>query len=83
MNNYKTFKVFQCSDMPDQVRSEFWKQTSGHGNDCCVYWKVSSSAYFCDETDQYLPNPEHTAVDLWLYVHGAFLYETVLIEHSW
>jgi hypothetical protein len=35
---YTTKKVFDCQQMPEDVRDAFFKATDGTGNDCYVGW---------------------------------------------
>lgn len=83
MAKYKTLKVFQCADMPDNVRAEFWEQTSRYGNVYYIGWSVISETYFCTYANRDVINPICTVVDQWLFANGATLGEKVLIEHSW
>jgi len=40
---YKTMKVFDCWDMPENISKLFFDVMEGTGNDCYVNWCVNSS----------------------------------------
>jgi hypothetical protein len=81
---YKMQKVFDCQDMPEDVREAFFfffKNDGGFGNDCCVEWFIH------DTTD---PDEETKMVDAWLIEHGAegakddhSAGDKVIIKHWW
>ncbi len=67
---YKTIKVFDCQDMPETTKNEFFDSWDNgkYGNDCIVEW-------FDDE--------DESPVTKWLLSNGAERNETVLIKHWW
>lgn len=78
---YKMLKVFDCQEMPDDVRVKFFEQCQ-QSNDCYVGWWPESATYVEDD-GSIAPNDEHTIVDAWLLANGADPYEQVLIKHWW
>lgn len=64
----KLMKVFDCQDMPDHVRKQFF-EISEKGNDCYVDW--------------YLDSELSTLVDGWVLDNGAMPDEHVIIRHWW
>lgn len=80
---FKTMKVFDCQDMPDDVRRAFFDHYRdwGPGNDSYVNWTIKT------DTD---PSKEEIMIDTWLIANGANDApseedegETVLISHWW
>lgn len=65
----KLMKVFDCQDMPDNVRKEFFGAYDDKGNDCYVDW--------------YLDCEVSTLVDDWVIENGATMDEHVIIRHWW
>lgn len=63
-------KVFDCQEMPDEVRSEFFGWACA-ANDCYVAVTV--------EFEEWCPK----MIVSWLLANGAEESETVLIEHWW
>lgn len=48
---FKLMKVFDCDDMPPDVKKKFFKNTE-KGNDCYVDWPVHESVKLVGITDQ-------------------------------
>ena len=74
-------KVFDCWDMPDNVREKFFELCSGGnsvGNDCYVSWFPCSP---CFEEDSDIK--DSWLVDTWLLENGANATETVIVQHWW
>jgi len=73
----KIMKVFDCQEMPDDVRSEFFGWAE-QGNDC--YVKVFIEPYEKLEDDTLVYSPLVT----WLMKNGAELQDKeVIISHWW
>jgi hypothetical protein len=64
---YKTMKVFDCQNMPEDVKASFFEATEGSDNDCYLFWYWAS----------------HANVDKWLVDNGAKRGSEVLISHWW
>lgn len=63
-------KLFDCQEMPEATREEFFDTWPGNkGNDVVLSWEVGDG---CSE-----------AVDSWLMENGASDGETVLVKHWW
>lgn len=76
-NNYKLCKVFDCQNMPDDIKQYFMDLCSENcrSNDSYVDW------YF-EEDDELLP--EYQQVQAWLLSNGAeFKDESVIIKYWW
>lgn len=65
---YQLLKVFDCLEMPSDVRKNFFSAWDNKGNDCYLRWSVET---------------ETEPVDQWLLANGAELGEDVLISHWW
>jgi hypothetical protein len=81
---FKLMKVFDCQEMPDDVREAFFSNTEGmYSNDCYInYWIAE-----CPEID-YEDNDPHKVVDMWLKQFPlspseASGEEPVIIKHWW
>lgn len=79
---YTMMKVFDCQEMPDDVRRVFFEQTQDHGNSCYVSWWPTSQQYQEDD-GTWQDNEDYTIVDGWLRANGAELDEKVVVRHSW
>jgi hypothetical protein len=64
MSKYKTLKVFDCQDMPEDVRKTFFDYVES-GNDCYIDWDIASMAW----TDEALAGAQ--LIDNWLIANGA------------
>lgn len=70
-------KVYDCQDMPEDVRNAFFASCDhDHGNDCLVTWNV-----FSLDVEEYGDN--HFEVSNWLLANGADDNEDVVIKHWW
>lgn len=78
--NFEMLKVFNCWDMPDDVRQVFFERCE-QGNDCYVGWWPTPAEYLEDCVTQV--NEDNTIVDDWLLNNGALPHEKVLVSHSW
>ena len=65
---YKLLKVFDCQQMPEDIKYQFFDATSDYLNDVYLEW-------YWEEM-----NPE---VDKWLLENGANPNEQVLIKRWW
>jgi len=70
---YKTVKLFDCQDMPKDVRKEFFKTCGSPSfrgaNDCIVAWHIGVTS---------------DKVDAWLLKNGVTQEdEAVTIKHWW
>ncbi len=52
-DKYELMKVFDCQDMPEDVRKCFFEKCGSpsfnHGNDCCVEWHAFNTGIFKKE----------------------------------
>ncbi len=72
----KVMKVFDCQDMPKELRDHFYSLWDDKGNDTYVQWGVQDTIY--DEGDPSI------LIDEWLIANGALpkpAYEQVLIKY--
>ena len=60
--NYRLMKVFDCIDMPEKLRREFYDTWDNKGNDSSVEWTIA------DSID---PDPITQRIDDWLIQNGA------------
>ena len=67
MEMFEKKKVFDCQDMPEDVKEVLFTSREGVGNDCYVNW-------YCEEED---------VVTKWLLENGAKKDEEVIISHWW
>ena len=74
MNNFKLMKVFDCQDMPDNLKKIFMSFWDNVGNDCAKEW-------YMHDSDP--PEPESDKIDTWLMENGAEFGEHVMIKHWW
>lgn len=79
---YKTYKVFDCQDMPDDLCSKFL-ETYEKSNDVYVSWTIKGSS------PEYV-SEEEKEIDAWLIANGADdatspdeSGETVIIQYWW
>lgn len=80
----KLMKVFDCQDMPDDLRHQFFEKERGglgRGNRCYISWYIAANRD---------PTLTEQAVDEWLVSQGASgppnedsEGEHVLIKHWW
>lgn len=69
----RLMKVFDCQDMPDQLRKVFFHYMSA-GNDCYVI-------FYMEDEDS---DASHKEIYDWLMLNGAtYNDESVLIKHWW
>lgn len=87
-NKYKMIKVFDCQDMPDDLRKKFFDYSESVGNDCYITWYMDE--YFYDlearETDGELEEYEIISNEIseWFTSNGAnFKDKEILIKHWW
>ena len=74
-------KVFDCTDMPDEVNEAFFEETDnadGIGNDIYVSWDLSG---FWRDIDGYTENEK--MVDSWLIEKGAVIEDQEVIIKRW
>lgn len=85
MPKFKLKKVFNCQDMPEDIKDMFFERNSdpSHGNDCYVDWYIKGTK------EEYM-SPEEKAIDAWLIANGANdapsendSGEEVIISHWW
>lgn len=87
--NYKMYvmmKVFDCYDMPKELRREFFDRSEA-GNDCYVsyFLEADCTTMSCDK-EECSDNCEfikYNNIQKWLLENGAIPDEHVLIKHSW
>lgn len=72
MENYK---VFDCQEMPSDIREKFFSTTEGKSNDCYVNWWV--------DIDPGHYGDKHVEISKWLIKDGAEDGDKVLIKHWW
>ena len=86
MNNYTIRKIFDCQEMPDTLRKEFFKLTE-QGNDSYIDWVIASEEFEDDDKSEHRKAID--AIDQWLINNGAEpgttddCGEEVLIKHWW
>ena len=68
MSGLRIMKVFDCQDMPEKLRKEFFAYFE-KGNDTFIEWQLGEM-------------PE-VAINDWLLEHGAEKDEEVLVRHWW
>ncbi len=78
---FKTKKVFDCQDMPEDLKRKFFElDDHNRGNDCYIDWWIASDMDADENTK---------AIDQWLIDNGADpgtkdkCGEEVLIKHWW
>lgn len=72
-------KVFDCQDMPDDVRNAFFA-TSEQGNDCYVNVGVTDGDMM--EAEDF--DTERSLVINWLWANGASPEDdSVIVQHWW
>jgi len=64
MSKYKTLKVFDCQDMPEDVRKTFFDLVEG-GNDCYIDWDIANEGW----THEGIVGAR--IIDNWLIANGA------------
>lgn len=78
----KLMKVFEpWTDMPMDIRDQFFEDTRGVGNHCYVSICVEPEEF--EELDDGSEIHKYDKVTLWLLEQGCALDETVIIKHSW
>ncbi len=86
MKKMETLKVFECQEMPDDVRTAFFELTDGYPNDIYV------AHYVGDALKEETENPgeyekkilvKYRLLENWLKLYGAKDGEKVLIAHWW
>lgn len=93
MANFKMMKVFDCQDMPEDIRKIFFDY-SEKGNDVYVDWWVHSERYFYlegqDKDPEYIEYVrQKTALDDWFIANGAtpgkpdHEGEHIIVKHWW
>ena len=68
MEKFKLMKVFDCIDMQDGVREEFYLYAQA-GNDCYINYRVNGQGI--------------NSVSDWLLDNGCEPNEMVIIRHWW
>ncbi len=82
--NFKIMKVFDCQDMPENIRKVFF-DVSDVGNDCYVRYCIGESLW--EDDDDW--GIKYTLIDNWLIENGAGCSsegksgEEVIIKHWW
>ncbi len=81
--NFVIRKVFDCQDMPPEVKKTFFNLTSDYSNDTYTRWTVG----FIDQEDPDDYDEDvigwYKLVDDWLASNGAGEEEEVLVSHWW
>jgi hypothetical protein len=68
-NKYKLLKVFDCQDMPDNIRRQFFDETDhAHGNDVYI---------------DFVLEDEDNSVVKWFRKHGADTEDEVVVKRWW
>lgn len=73
-------QVYDCYEMPFDVREAFFESASGYSNDCYISWWIEPEE--ADDEDG-LVNAVYHPVTKWLMDQGAVFGSRVLISHSW
>lgn len=87
MSNFKIMKVFDCQDMPEDIRRVFF-DAHEERNDSYVLWTLETAGINDTDTDKDY-DADHKLIDQWLIDNGAKpgepgrSGETVLINHWW
>jgi hypothetical protein len=70
MTSFKMMKVFDCQDMPEDLRHNFFKffDDGQAGNSCYVDWYIQSERYEDPLGDW---DKRKIAIDSWLIENGA------------
>jgi hypothetical protein len=74
---YELAKVFDCNQMPRDVRSIFIEWTEGISNDVYVAWDIKDG--FIDEDQK----EKYNKVSQWLRDNGATEEDTIIVSHWW
>ena len=94
MSKSKRMNVFDCQEMPDDIRKIFFEFAEAH-NDCYVDWWVHSERYFYlegqKEDAEYCEYVrKKTALDDWFVANGAkpgksneHEGEHIIVKHWW
>ena len=80
----KIMKVFNCQDMPEEIKRIFFELNLGTGNDCYVQWNPELHMEAEDEfgiEDEIVK--KYKIVQKWLIDNGSAEDEEVLINHWW
>jgi hypothetical protein len=79
-------KVFDCQDMPDDIKEIFFNQNEC-GNDCLVYYTVNWLKQAIEEDGTESPDcydsSNEEKLDNWLIENGALNNELIIISHWW
>lgn len=86
----KTMKVFDCQEMPYDIRKTFFEwvnSDNGHGNDCLVNWNTQTWTEEAETVGDCGMNEELAKkfhiVNNWLLKNGMNPKEDVIIRHWW
>lgn len=77
----RLMKVFDCQDMPKEVRHVFYEETEGEGNRCNdihVSWDIAGDWRDCDGD-----TPNEKLIDDWLFANGANREDKEVIVKRW
>jgi hypothetical protein len=74
--NYRVMKVFDCQEMPDDIRKMFF-DVSVALNDSYVEYLIEDPRWESEWSASYI------AINNWLIANGAELNEKVIISHWW
>lgn len=90
---FEMLKVFDCQDMPEDVKRAFFDMKEMAGNDCYVSWWIHDERYPPEEEmDSYYREHKRKKdlIDGWLIANGADPApseddsgERVLVKHWW
>jgi len=75
MSKFETKKVFDCQDMPEELRRKFFDMWDNKGNDSFVEWTIGDSFYEADDPS--------LLIEDWLLANGAADGEEVVIKYWW
>ena len=96
MKKYKTYKVFDCQEMPKEIRKDFFENRGeSKSNDCYVEYYVADNwkplaevrdkknIVKQDKVDKCCYERGDDVVSDWLMDNGAKIGEEVLVKHWW
>ena len=79
----KLIKVFDCQEMPDDVREAFFCEKEA-SNDCYVDWCLDDLPEDLNSEEDPCYGPDYLKVSKWLLENGASIDDKdIIIKHWW